>query len=614
MLGFIFGKNNRRNHRCRNAAVKSRRAFRPTLECLEDRMLMAGNLAANLAMRLPLPIKVVDPAAVWIDQNIHDSGLHTLLRQDESDHVLSRNKMIGVFSQAWLEAFQSSTLSPTLYADLEAIVHNPGVLGMPDYVDVLANKVVNHDQANAHFQGTSLGDLQVGNSFGSQLFKLTCKWFFGADHPTVSDPHFVYQQASGTLFGSGVSYTDVRQGGMGDCWFMASLEETARVTPAIINSMFIDNGDHTYTVRFYRGTVADYVTVDSCLPAYVHSDPGYSFLDGNLVYGHSLDPLDVHGNFVGDEYFDPTNKLWVGLAEKAYAQLNESGWIGRDGSNSYGGLNGGWPEAPMSHISGVRAYTMSLSADWFGNRPSFPTFLGADFNAGYMVTFSTRKSPGLSNVVGDHVYALVGYDAATNLYTIGNPWGATDIWVQDHQGVSPTSANPFPPPGGTLTLTVDQLYSCIESLAESGRSLTLGNNSTPAVAAPTRATPAGALATPNLSAAVQPGIEQGPSRQVGQSLAAVDLVFSRFALGQNAESAAAFHRQPEETSLLNNGGFDTVRARFFTPATSSSVEAKTQSENGYSPPTVKQVIGGSAGRDGFDADELLHGTFGNAIG
>jgi hypothetical protein len=589
-------------------------SFRPQVEGLEDRMLMAGNLAANLAIRPPPPIKVVDPAAVWIDQNIHDSGLHALLRQDESDHVLSRNKMIGVFSQAWWEAFQSSTLSSTLNADLEAIVHNPGILGMPDYVDVLANKVVNHDQANAHFQGTSLGDLQVGNAFSSQLVKLTYKWFLGADHPTVSDPHFVYQQASGTLFGSGVSYTDVRQGGIGDCWFMASLEETARVTPAIINSMFIDNGDHTYTVRFYRGTVADYVTVDSYLPAYVHSDPAYSFLDGNLVYGHSLDPVDGQGSFVGDEYFDPTNKLWVGLAEKAYAQLNESGWIGRDGSNSYGGLDGGWPAAPMSHISGVQAYTMSLSADWLGNRPSFPTFLGADFNAGYMVTFCTRESPGLSNVVGRHCYALVGYDAATNQYTIGNPWGATDIWVQNHQGVFPTTANPNPPPGGTLTLTVDQLYSCIESLAESARSLTLVNTSTPAVAAPTGATPASALATRSFSAAVQPGIEHGPSRHAGPSLAAVDLVFSRFSLGQDSERAASFHRQREETPLLNNGGFDTVRAWFFTPAASSSVEAKTQSENGYSPPTVKQVKGGSAGRDGFDADELLHGIFGNAIG
>src|ERR1700694_1021256 len=87
-------------------------SLRLELEALEDRLLMASGVGI-----LPGPVVFLklDPTAAWIDQNIHDPGLHTLLRQDESDHVLSRNEMIGVFTQAWTEAFQSSTASPTLY-------------------------------------------------------------------------------------------------------------------------------------------------------------------------------------------------------------------------------------------------------------------------------------------------------------------------------------------------------------------------------------------------------------------------------------------------------------------------------------------------------------------
>ena len=65
-----------------------------------------------------------------------------------------------------------------------------------------------------------------------------------------------------------------------------------------------------------------------------------------------------------------------------------------------------------------------------------------DLNAGYMVVFETRKVPGVANVVGSHDYALLNYDAVTKLFTIGNPWGATKIWVQDHHQVYPTPANP----------------------------------------------------------------------------------------------------------------------------------------------------------------------------
>src|SRR5262249_41469642 len=158
------------------------------------------------------------------------------------------------------------------------------------YVQVLSQNIVLGDSANAHYQGAALGNLAVGST-GTQLEKLVDKWFLGTDHPTASG----YHQVTGSLFGaSGPLYTDIQQGGLGDCGLMSSLAEVAYRSPSTITSMFIVNGDSTYTVRFYHGTTARYVTIDSQLPT-----------------GEAGTP----------------NGLWVALAEKAYAQMNEEGWL-----------------------------------------------------------------------------------------------------------------------------------------------------------------------------------------------------------------------------------------------------------------------------------------------
>ncbi len=43
------------------------------------------------------------------------------------------------------------------------------------------------------------------------------------------------------------------QGELGDCYFISSLGTIANEDPAAIEDMFINNGDGTYTVRFYTG-------------------------------------------------------------------------------------------------------------------------------------------------------------------------------------------------------------------------------------------------------------------------------------------------------------------------------------------------------------------------
>src|SRR5262249_48029716 len=154
----------------------------------------------------------------------------------------------------------------TELADLRAIVANTSLFGSLGYVDQLASDVVNGSAANAHYLGQSLGNL-AANSNGTQMEDLVGKWFLGTDHPIasgdVSHVYSSYRQFSGQLFVNGATYDDIRQGYLGDCYFMSTLGETALRDNSAITNMFIVNGDGTYTVKFFNAGQPVYVTVDS---------------------------------------------------------------------------------------------------------------------------------------------------------------------------------------------------------------------------------------------------------------------------------------------------------------------------------------------------------------
>jgi hypothetical protein len=44
-------------------------------------------------------------------------------------------------------------------------------------------------------------------------------------------------------------------------------------------------------------------------------------------------------------------------------------------------------------------------------------------NAGRMVALASHANPPTPGVVGNHAYAIVGYNATTRRFTLFNPWG-----------------------------------------------------------------------------------------------------------------------------------------------------------------------------------------------
>jgi hypothetical protein len=356
-------------------------------------LLPVGSSAVNtkVTSATAASTKPTTPTLDWYASNLHDAALQSLARQDAQDNVLSRQDMLAIFGQVE----KDGTVTANEFSDLKQIVAKTSLFATDNYVDVLATDVVNGNLANAHYQGSTLGNLVSGSS-ASQLVKLVDKWFLGMDHPTTMSG-VTYQQATGSLFPHAPTYTDVRQGMLGDCYYLASLAETALISPNLISSMFINNGDGTYTVSINHSGKTDYVTVDSKLP------------------------VDHSGYFVYDNMgLNISNKnapLWVALAEKAYVQFNESGWLRTDptdvGRNSYDAISGGYMFQALNQITGKPGAYSAVGKS---------TFIAA-LTAGKYITFGSDDKPVDAGVVGDHAYAVVSYNATTQQVTLFNPWG-----------------------------------------------------------------------------------------------------------------------------------------------------------------------------------------------
>ncbi len=288
------------------------------------------------------------------------------------------------------------------FADLKTLVANASYYDMPDYVRVLATDVVNGNTANATYLGASLGNLAAGSS-AAKLGDLIGKWFLGTDLPTLTSSGYAYMQASGSLFPQTPSHNDEFQGELGDCYFISSLGMIADSNPQAIENMFVNNGDGTYTVRFYTSTgVADYVTVNSQLVVYAGST--------TLAYA--------------DYYENATSaslSLWIPLAEKAYAEWNQTGNEGRDGTNTYNSIQGGWMDVVCQQVLGYAASDYNLTAS------TQQTMINA-LAAHEAVTIGTDSGNNAADTLayglyGDHAYGVIGYNASTGTFTLYNPWG-----------------------------------------------------------------------------------------------------------------------------------------------------------------------------------------------
>jgi hypothetical protein len=403
----------------------------------------------------------INGAAATADPN-EPTVLAQAVTDFHRDGSLTYGDMLGLFNTVVAEVpavvtyhdgtgkgsvFSQGGLTTPQLQWLQTIVDDAATFNMPADVSGLASNVVNGNPANATYQSLGTGGAVVSvplgnvvaattanNYLGSpatQVQDLVNKWFLGEDYPATS---YGYAPASGTLFGSGGSplYSDVYQGGLNDCWLMASLEEAALKTPAVLESMIQPEGNGIWTVRFYANGTPTYVTVNDELPG------------GGYDYTHPA----------------PDRALWAALAEKAYAEVF--------GNNNYGNVNhDGFSQGPLAQITGRSVWDTSFYLSFLGVMESNGTVTSENhlasqiyqaFESGQLVTLGSNGNGTDGLVCGNHMYALIGASESDGAYsfTLGNPWGPNG-------GRSSSEANYYP--GTVSDLSENTLFSNFDYVA-----------------------------------------------------------------------------------------------------------------------------------------------------
>jgi len=287
------------------------------------------------------------------------------------------------------------------------------------YVASIFYQLVDGSAANTTWVGgaqssTQLGDLFVGTT-SAHLNELIGEWFLGTDMPmpqlygSATKPaiNATYQAFNIPLFGpTGTPKAgDIAQGPLGDGELLASLTDVLDNHPDLIRSMFVDDGNGVYGVRFYVNGAETWVTVNSQLPVN----------DGSLAYNNAHT-----GNVTGG--------LWADLIEKAYAQLSSDGNLGVEGAdNAYYSINGGQAYYTLTNLTNASEILTleSTSPNWSGYKTAIVAALNAHDDVVLESYGATTNSSGQQLLVDDHPYSVIGYDAETGDFIVRNPWGDT---------------------------------------------------------------------------------------------------------------------------------------------------------------------------------------------
>lgn len=206
---------------------------------------------------------------------------------------------------------------------------------------------------------------------------------------------------TGTLYVDGVSFDDVVQGSIANCYMVSAFSALAEANPDLIKNAIKDNGDGTFDVRFFE---KDAYGSFKPVTVTVDSDIATDFGTKNK-YAKARDG----------------NEEWVTVLEKAYAQ-----WKGGYEAIGNGGRSGDVFEA----LTGKRAnwtsttYTpadriySSISTAIAAHKPVTAGTFGKDSGVDYTGT----------GVYAWHAYTVLGAseDNGTKYLQLRNPWGNTE--------------------------------------------------------------------------------------------------------------------------------------------------------------------------------------------
>mmetsp|Transcript_6708 Transcript_6708/g.11902 ORF Transcript_6708/g.11902 Transcript_6708/m.11902 type:complete len:793 (+) Transcript_6708:3340-5718(+) len=225
-----------------------------------------------------------------------------------------------------------------------------------------------------------------------------------------------FMQGEYAVFHGAIEPNDIKQGKLGDCWFMCALSALAE-RPDLVKRLFLiseANAEGIYRVRFCKDGEWIDVTIDDYFPCFPNAGPIFSRSQGN--------------------------ELWVLLLEKAYAKIH----------GSYMLLRGGWAAEGMSDLTGCPTENIEFEKEDAKRKIAqdklWPYLLTCDVE-GALISASTRgedrwtETGGPSQkggLVPGHAYTVIAVKEACGfrLLNIRNPWGTFE-WNGNWSDTSP---------------------------------------------------------------------------------------------------------------------------------------------------------------------------------
>lgn len=208
--------------------------------------------------------------------------------------------------------------------------------------------------------------------------------------------------ASTPLFRNNFSlnYTDIKQGSLGDCYFLAGLASVAQQKPSLIKQSVTSLGDGTYAVRYYDevGGGAKYYRVDGSLP--VRKDDANSLAFAQIQ----------------------NNCQWPAIMEKAWA-------MHRTSDNSYEAIEGDDDLFdPGTGDEVFMAMNYDTTTRWViaHSEESNMGKMRSVLKNGGFVTASTDPPALGCDLVPLHVYTVLNVSDDLNWITLYNPWAKDD--------------------------------------------------------------------------------------------------------------------------------------------------------------------------------------------
>ena len=220
-----------------------------------------------------------------------------------------------------------------------------------------------------------------------------------ADAVVWKRPKEIFGDKEFSLFEDNISYDDVIQGDLGNCYLISVLSSLCQ-KPEIIRNLFNVsriNPDGYYEFNYFNKGVRKTMFIDDLLPVkYQKATRKYNFL--------SAKPNGV--------------EIWVLLVEKAYSKYE----------GGYGNIIGGDMSGELAFFSG--AMTSKIKSK---NARCWTTLISATKN-NYIMTAKSNSGSGNHNVknqgISDgHAYSILGVKSyekgnkTVNLIKMRNPWG-----------------------------------------------------------------------------------------------------------------------------------------------------------------------------------------------